>query len=70
MTDRELKDLLMGSIIAFGYHYTMCEKYKALAKDDDTWKDAVIKSEDKLKSMMRDIKDTIDKDFIAREKTD
>lgn len=68
MTEQELKDLLIGSIIAFAYQSVKTEEYKRLLKTDDSWKDAVDKSEEKIKSMIRDIKETIDKDFVARGK--
>lgn len=63
MTEQELKDLLLGSIIAFAYQSVKTEEYRRLLKTDSSWQDAVHKSEEKLKSMICDIKSTINNDF-------
>ncbi len=68
MTEQELKDLLMGSILALGYSFVSLEKYKDLLKTDNTWQDAVDKTTIKIKEMIMDINATINNDFTIRDK--
>lgn len=70
MTEQELKDLLMGSIIALGYSLVSLEKYNTLLENDNTWQDAVDKTTLKVKEMIVDIKNIIDKDLCVRIKNE